>query len=126
MSAAPTTTLPTKSDDVVRQYLEDLFMQARDCSRKLHEIHGKLEQLAKQQRETGVSEHEIAVSELLAAIAPMAVAAAEGLARSTVIYSQAIFDLNGEDVDKLVRPMFEAAGVEVDFMDAPERHRWGL
>jgi hypothetical protein len=114
-------TLPTKNGDVIRRYVEDVFMQARDCSRNLHKIHGKLEELAKQQRETGVSEHEIAVSEFLAAMTPQAVAIAEHLTAALGTYTQAIYDLGGADVDRLIRPMFAAAGREDDFMDARER-----
>ncbi|MEK6226737.1 MAG: hypothetical protein AABM40_10665 [Chloroflexota bacterium] len=94
MNAAPTTTVPTTSDDVVRRYVEDVFMRVRHCSRKLDpELCDEALTVNASIANDELNENETAVSELLAATALQAVAFAEHLTAALHTYTQAIYDL---------------------------------
>jgi hypothetical protein len=122
------------------RYLEDLFLHARGCSRRVAAAFEELERLLGQVRQDDGKtqpanlttkdvihvidrsiELQSIVGKLLAEIAPAAVDQLQRLEATAPGFSVDIFNLKPLKVDAVMRPIFEAAGIADDFIPARER-----
>lgn len=126
------------------RYLEDLFLHVRGCSRRATESMREFDDLEERLRKTkrgktksgnrggtvlrppfitdAAIRHENVVGDVMAAVAPAAVDQVQRLEQIAPGFKDVdLTQLGPKQVDRLVRPIFEASGILDDFMPWGER-----
>src|SRR5438445_6324293 len=132
-----TQTKPTVDADVQKN-LEDLFMHAIGCSRKVnaldddfcaqlfdsgrsHPTSVTLDQKTLSDLHDKLYDWTGKIRDLLAVIAPAAVERARAISALLPNATASLFNLSPQEVDRVMCPIFEASGLADDFMPADER-----
>ena len=136
MTASSQTTLPAESADAsVSRYVDDLFRHARGCSRTVHDqfrtLHALLGQSDTDPHALAVAldsrrankvldeliHYENIVSKFLAQIAPAVIDQARLVEVIAPGYeTEPLAQLDPEEIDRLMRPIFERAGILEDLI----------